>query len=262
MGIMKRLMFIFTLMACVLLSVVAFGQNLLVSYLVDYQPQKNDSHREVDEWVLNYDSEKHESLFLPKNTEPKDRFNTLVFKKISKNQWAILQPVFNRYYRTPYAEQPAWILHTEKKEILGYVVHRATTHLGGRKWEAWFCRELPFADGPYKFSGLPGLVLEVSSEDKEYKFTANGIEQSKQNIVMLNFTFINNEDFTMLKNKSFNDPSGQMTSIMKASNLNVSVSFNGNEISSQRLNESLNETYRQWAEKHNNPIEIGDIWFY
>ena len=46
----------------------------------------------------------------------------------------------------------------------------ATTEFGGRKWTAWFSTDLPFQDGPYKFYGLPGLIVKIEDEAKDYSW--------------------------------------------------------------------------------------------
>ena len=38
----------------------------------------------------------------------------------------------------------------------------------GRKWTAWFCRRTSFNDGPYKFKGLPGLIVKISDETNSH----------------------------------------------------------------------------------------------
>jgi GLPGLI family protein len=52
-------------------------------------------------------------------------------------------------------EEPAgfltWIITPDRASRAGYTCQRATTTLGGRQWEAWFTREVPVSDGPYKF---------------------------------------------------------------------------------------------------------------
>lgn len=58
-----------------------------------------------------------------------------------------------------------WKLGSEKKTILGYDCQKATTIFRGRKFEVYFTNDIPINDGPYKFYGLPGLILEVYSED-------------------------------------------------------------------------------------------------
>ncbi len=52
----------------------------------------------------------------------------------------------------------------------GYDCILATCSYHGRDWEVWFSPDLPWQDGPWKFSGLPGLVVEASDSQGFYKF--------------------------------------------------------------------------------------------
>ncbi len=67
-----------------------------------------------------------------------------------------------------------WKISTEKEKIGAYNAQKATTEFGGRKWTAWFTTELPFQDGPYKFSGLPGLIVKIEDEGKNYSWVLQG----------------------------------------------------------------------------------------
>jgi GLPGLI family protein len=75
--------------------------------------------------------------------------------------------------RYVYQEQPGlftWVITPATATIAGYACQRATTTFGGRTWEAWFAREIPVADGPYKFYGLPGLIVKVGDGHGQYVF--------------------------------------------------------------------------------------------
>jgi hypothetical protein len=37
-------------------------------------------------------------------------------------------------------------------------------------WTAWFTKEINVSDGPYKFSGLPGLIVKLEDDRGDYKF--------------------------------------------------------------------------------------------
>ena len=65
------------------------------------------------------------------------------------------------YYTEKFNEM-TWEIGDSTKNILGYECAMATTDYHGRKWTAWFTPDIPIADGPWKFRGLPGLILEVS----------------------------------------------------------------------------------------------------
>lgn len=63
-----------------------------------------------------------------------------------------------------------WKMSSETTKIGEYKVQKATTDFAGRKWTAWFTTDLPYQDGPYKFSGLPGLIVKVEDDKGEYSF--------------------------------------------------------------------------------------------
>lgn len=65
---------------------------------------------------------------------------------------------------------------TQTKEIGGYTCHSAKGSYAGRDYQAWFTPEIPISDGPWLFCGLPGLILEVSSLDKEFLYTCMSIQ--------------------------------------------------------------------------------------
>ncbi|MFL9833989.1 GLPGLI family protein [Chryseobacterium terrae] len=73
-----------------------------------------------------------------------------------------------------------WKILDEKQKIGEYNAQKATTEYGGRKWIAWFSSDLPFQDGPYKFSGLPGLIVKIEDADKNYSWVLQGNKKIKE----------------------------------------------------------------------------------
>jgi len=66
----------------------------------------------------------------------------------------------------------------ESTSILGYECNKATANFAGRKYTAWFTSELPLPFGPYKFGGLPGLILKIEDSEKQFVWEAVGFEKS------------------------------------------------------------------------------------
>lgn len=79
-----------------------------------------------------------------------------------------------------------WKISDEKRNLMGYTVRKATTTFGGRQWTAWFTAEIPISDGPYKFHGLPGLILEVSDDTNTHTFSIVSIQKNKSDYLVLN----------------------------------------------------------------------------
>lgn len=87
-------------------------------------------------------------------------------KKLYTNVIAIIgKHVVERSY-----PQISWKITQERKIIAGYKSQKAIGTYHGRRYTAWFTTELPFNAGPWKLTGLPGLILEAVDDTKRIKF--------------------------------------------------------------------------------------------
>lgn len=79
-----------------------------------------------------------------------------------------------------------WKLTEDTCSILGYKCFAASALFRGRRYEAWFTPEIPISHGPWKFNGLPGLILKARDEADLFVWEAQNIsrEQNKKVYVM------------------------------------------------------------------------------
>ncbi len=75
-------------------------------------------------------------------------------------------------------EIPKWNIEQEFTKINGISCQKATAKYKGRIWEAWFSKEYPINDGPYKFSGLPGIVVSIKDSENDHVFNLIQIKKS------------------------------------------------------------------------------------
>ncbi|MFT4032750.1 MAG: GLPGLI family protein [Siphonobacter sp.] len=94
--------------------------------------------------------------------------------------------VMSRPYPVIEALSPtSWKVTNERKKIGNYSCLKAVAQTRNRVYVAWFTPTIPVPYGPWKLGGLPGLILEVFSEDGEVKFEFDSFESgdfSKQTI--------------------------------------------------------------------------------
>ena len=79
----------------------------------------------------------------------------------------------------------------------------ATSDFRGRRWTAWFATDIPISDGPWKLGGLPGLILQAYDEGQQHVFTAVGLEQVKDEPIILNRSFKGNRKFEQTNHLEF-----------------------------------------------------------
>jgi hypothetical protein len=79
-----------------------------------------------------------------------------------------------------------WKILPETMKIGEFNTQKATTEMYGRKWIAWFSTDLPFQDGPYKFHGLPGLIVKVEDITKSHIIELKGVKKLSPNFDILN----------------------------------------------------------------------------
>ena len=88
---------------------------------------------------------------------------------------------------------------------MGYPCQKATATFRGRDYEAWFTPEIPVNDGPWKFFGLPGLILKVTDAENIFSFVCVGLGNliSPQDITMQKMKYIdcNRDELAKIKKK-------------------------------------------------------------
>jgi GLPGLI family protein len=84
----------------------------------------------------------------------------------------------NYKYQFPLSKMN-WKIEDEVKKIGVYNCQKATLAIGGRKWTAWFTPDIPLNSGPYKFQGLPGLIVSVSDENLIIPLYCRGIKKKR-----------------------------------------------------------------------------------
>lgn len=160
-------------------------------------------------------------------------------------------------------ELPKWTILKEYKNIDSLSCQKAITKYRGRDYEAYFCKEMPIPEGPYKFKGLPGLVLEVYSKDGDYHFILDGIKNNNQILHPIQSILVKNRNTYMSQVKKFaENPSYKMLQREQSANNNFkyTTTVNGKEVDNTEKYKLFNKFIWDFMKTHNNPIETDDIW--
>ncbi|MCI6160810.1 MAG: GLPGLI family protein [Prevotella sp.] len=66
--------------------------------------------------------------------------------------------------------------------ILGYNCNKASVDFKGRHYTAWYSTAIPIAVGPYRFGGLPGLIMKIEESNGVFVWELKGMENVKKPI--------------------------------------------------------------------------------
>ncbi|KMQ67841.1 hypothetical protein ACM39_10885 [Chryseobacterium sp. FH2] len=119
------------------------------------------------------------------SSQKKRKENRNVYKDFSNNTIISLMNGYNPHNYFIVEEQfPAfnWKIENEIREILGYSCKKASMSFKGRNYTAWFTTKIPISDGPWKFGGLPGLILELVDDHSLIKIEAIKIILNAENV--------------------------------------------------------------------------------
>lgn len=180
---------------------------------------------------------------------PETKFNYKIFKNPAEGKIQFVEKIFKDKFK--YEEDlksQDWQIQAETKEISGYMAQKATTSFAGREYIAWFTPEIPIPDGPYKFNGLPGFIIEIADLKDHYHFKLTGFEILKEPVTTIldldNFKLVIKKDFIKAKNNFNRDPLTAMA------NAGVKIGWTGNQEANAKR-----ELKKKYDEK-NNPLEL------
>lgn len=193
---------------CILLTSnlsIIYSQNLTVKY--DYYYKKTDSpviFEKTSELIITPNSslfkiimnsstiptiekvaDKGKKVTVINDNKPRLTFKNLKNNTLINNEKILLKEFIVNDSLNIFK----WKLENQNtKTILGYNCNQASLKYRGRNYEAYYAPEIPIQNGPYKFHGLPGLILEIKTIDKslDFKITATSLVKSENNIEITN----------------------------------------------------------------------------
>lgn len=113
------------------------------------------------------------------NAFPHKRNKFMITKSYSQKQAIVKESLQSEVfeYTIPICDI-AWAVTDSVSEICGYSCIKAIGQYHGRTWEVWFTPDLPFSDGPWQLTGLPGLIVQAQDKEQLFSFTLIGFNQS------------------------------------------------------------------------------------
>lgn len=95
--------------------------------------------------------------------------------------------------------QPNWkIEENQTKTIAGYKCIKATGVFRGSSITAYFSKELPYSAGPFKFYGLPGLILDIRVDNMDHEiWKAETVTIDDKKLIAYKPQFLNNEKISL-----------------------------------------------------------------
>jgi len=197
----------------------------------------SDNRRRTDS-IINGLIKKGGNVNIDKNTFSNNGISSMGdAKEIFKNYPAGKITVTDRIATSDYLYEEdrinfQWQIEPDTREILSYTCQKAVTDFRGRHYEAWFAPDLPLNDGPWKFAGLPGLILAVEDSDKNFIFQAIGIENLELSVDFPQKDYVktSRKEVEKVQKRFIEDPMGYLTNSMPGAKVIVkTIDQNGVE---------------------------------
>lgn len=113
-----------------------------------------------------------------------DTLGNMVFQNKAADSIFVREKMINEYVVT--AEKiPVinWDITNDTKIIKTYKCTKAIAHFRGRNYTAWFTTDIPIIAAPWKFNGLPGLVMDIYDSKNQVKIYVESIEYPTSSMV-------------------------------------------------------------------------------
>ncbi len=176
---MKNLLKSLTFFVAVFICEASAAQNILIEYEAKFNSKLYDNELIINESQSYWRYVQNDRRAIEDNL-----LNDFIIKDISQNATYSNMSIFGQnFYVKDTLNNMNWSLTDDKKTILEKECFSATTTFRGRDYIAYYSPDLLYSNGPWKFGGLPGQILEVFSVDTMFRYTATKIEyQNKEKL--------------------------------------------------------------------------------
>ncbi len=134
-----------------------------------------------------------------------------------------------------------WEITNLEKKIDKFECKLANLTFRGRSYEVWFTTDIPIVHGPWKFYGLPGMIVEIYSKDKNIHFLLKSVKNLLEDVKIkkpINGDKITFQEYVNYKNNAVEDflkklytklPRGAQIYVNYNGNHNLEKSFGENK---------------------------------
>jgi GLPGLI family protein len=152
-----------------------------------------------------------------------------------------------------------WQIGTETAMIQSKKCQLATVEYKGRKYNAWFTNEIPISDGPYKFGGLPGLIVKIEDTKKQHIWELKGIEKFRN--IKLNLSAyipVTENQYKKAVEDYIRDPMNRIRELKRRYGVTslTSTSPDGTSYSDAEYEKMRTKKIQESFKENNNSIEL------
>ncbi len=197
MSILFGLLLIANVSSCSIMKEDSKSDSTILSVTYDVHYQKVEEEPKRDKDLMRLDIGEHSSQYVSVIGEFISKHKYDIVSKRIKDPYAgytaLRDEVFKNTPKSGYMQfvhMPGWISCRDKIDglfdwqlqegdtiVCEYTCHKAVATFRGRTWTVWYTLDLPYNDGPWKFCGLPGLVLHAYDSEGCFRFNCIGIEK-------------------------------------------------------------------------------------
>ena len=254
----------FFLIILLFLGSLFYSQDYEILYKVDFRPQKSSLTSFKTEYMV-LQSKQTASFFFNPNLLKKDNFKNnetsekpyLKFSILKSGQSSTYIGSFNGLnFKLKETIPLKWKITDYTTTYKNYKVQKAYIEFENRKWYAYFAPEVPILNGPYKFYGLPGLILLVCSDDGDYSFEMVEISKQKKydasKILNSQSALIKRNDLDKMISEFVKDPGSHNFRIMINENDSFDYQFDGEKGDAYK---DMNKYVNDLLSRYDNPID-------
>lgn len=158
-----------------------------------------------------------------------------------------------------------WKILPEKEKIGEFNAQKASLYFAGRIWTAWFVSDIPIQDGPYKFHGLPGLIIKIEDKTKSHSFVLKEIKKSNSNQEWVsdnekksfgNTVVIDQEKYKKQVIDSRNNPTKGMRQMLSGNTKIMMIDENGKPLDIEKMLREQERDAKANNARNNNFLEL------
>jgi len=191
----------------------------------------------------------------------KGTFRDIISKNYQENQIYQQTNVGGEALKVLDQRPMEWTVLSDKNKIGEWEVQKAETEFAGRKWTAWFDPEIPIQDGPYKFRGLPGLIVKIEDATHSHIFELKGISSlenpyEENSAFQPKYTEVSYPQYEKLYKAYRQDPVKRLRSMVSEGSIKSIRDAQGNPINPSKMLRDREKSAKENLKKENNLLEL------